>query len=280
MKRLRIILYPSIFIVLLIIYYMIHGNPFTQFEFDEKILDQIIEEELDDSMSDYEKIKALHDYIVVHTEYDKVNLDNNTIPDVDYTAKGVFVNGIAVCRGYAEAFQLLMEKIGIESKILTGWAKGTTHAWNVVKLDGNWYHVDTTFDDPLPEHGEVYQSPYDNLRYDYFLVTDQQILLDHTIEGESPTCNSEDYMYREKQYQTPYEIINSISSIPASFVDYYSKGYDTVTFYFKESADLSAAGLVQKIGQQLFIKNYNVSNCTYTKVAKCGDYYYTTVTVE
>lgn len=283
MKKYRFILSIIVFMGMLFIYYAINGNPFTQYEVDDQVLEEIINSELDASMTDYEKIKALHDYIIVHTEYDKVNLDNNTIPDIDYTAKGVFTNGIAVCRGYAEAFQLLMQKIGIESKILTGWAKDTSHAWNVVKLNGKWYHVDTTFDDPVAQPGEIYKTPYDNLRYNYFLVTDAQIMLDHIIEDESPQspgCNSEDYMYLEKKYNTPYEIVNSISDIPVSFSKYYKQGLNTVTFYFKESADLSASGLVQKIGNQLFSKGYEVSNCVYSKVERCGKYYYTTITVK
>lgn len=279
MKHFRLLLYPSLFILILIIYYYFNGNPFTKYDVKDSTINKIIDENIDDTMSDYEKIKTVHDYIVVNTIYDRKNLENNSIPDIDYTAKGVFENGIAVCRGYAEAFKLLMDELGIECQIVTGYAENISHAWNIVKLDGQWYHIDTTFDDPIDESNESLENPYSNLRYDYFLINDEQIFLDHTMDSNAPACTSDLYMYGEKQYNTPYEIVENISNIPAAFTKHFLSGNNSVTFYFPENADLSAAGIIKRIGTQLFSSGKNVSGCTYTVITKCGDYYYTTITV-
>ncbi len=276
MKHFRLLLYPFLFLSLFFLYFYLYGNPFTQYSVKDSTIQKIIDETIDTSMSDYEKIKAIHDYIVVNTVYDQENLEKNSIPDIDYTAKGVFENGIAVCRGYAEAFQLLMEALDIECQIVTGYAENTTHAWNIVKLDGQWYHVDTTFDDPIDD---TMEHPYDNLRYDYFLINDDQMFLDHIMESNAPACTSDLYMYGEKKYNTPYEVIKNAAEIPAFFTRYYNSGINSVTFYFPEQADLSSAGIINRIGTQLFSSGNHVTGCSYTAVTKCGDYYYTTITV-
>ena len=235
MKHFRLLLYPFLFLSLFFLYFYLYGNPFTQYSVKDSTIQKIIDETIDTSMSDYEKIKAIHDYIVVNTVYDQENLEKNSIPDIDYT-----------------------------------------HAWNIVKLDGQWYHVDTTFDDPIDD---TMEHPYDNLRYDYFLINDDQMFLDHIMESNAPACTSDLYMYGEKKYNTPYEVIKNAAEIPAFFTRYYNSGINSVTFYFPEQADLSSAGIINRIGTQLFSSGNHVTGCSYTAVTKCGDYYYTTITV-
>ncbi len=94
-----------------------------------------------------------HDYYC--GDYDLIYDDSCTSEDdyFDYshTAYGAIVDGLAVCDGYSAGFSLIMERLGIPSMIVTGeagepWNTGG-HAWNMVQLDGNWYEVDTTWDD-------------------------------------------------------------------------------------------------------------------------------------
>lgn len=111
------------------------------------IIDSIIAG-IEDDMSDLDKIIYLHDTIVDMTDYRL--LDNKTI----YTASGVFLDRTAVCAGYAKAFNVLLNRIGLE----TGYVVGTSlnHGWTYVKLDGQWYHVDPTWDDTrTPVAGKV-----------------------------------------------------------------------------------------------------------------------------
>ena len=73
-------------------------------------------------------------------------LSSQYIPDSSFSAYGVFVEEIAVCQGYALAYKLLCDRVGIECYMVT--SDSMNHAWNIVWLDGSWYHVDATWDDP------------------------------------------------------------------------------------------------------------------------------------
>lgn len=94
---------------------------------------------LDSDMTDFEKIMTVHDYMVNNYAYD--------ITDADQTYL-VMLDKKGVCAAYAEAFQYMMNVIGIESTLVTSDEMG--HIWNMVKLDNRWYHVDITWDDPNP----------------------------------------------------------------------------------------------------------------------------------
>ena len=99
--------------------------------------------------SDLKKdIKALllHDRLAVWVEYDKANLQANTVPDIDHTMYGALVNRVAVCDGYAEAYVYLLDKVGVESDVVR--SEQLNHAWNIVQIGGKYYHVDVTWDDP------------------------------------------------------------------------------------------------------------------------------------
>lgn len=128
------------------------------------------EQALTEDMTDYEKELALHDWLLSHGEYDAQSRDNvahigqpnNTDP------YGMLVGGYGICLGFSTTFQLLMDLAGIECITVVGAAYGSTadHAWNMVKLDGEWYCVDVTWD----ESGEEYS----NITYathKYFNVT-------------------------------------------------------------------------------------------------------------
>lgn len=117
-------------------------------------------------MSNLEKALALHDYIVLNAEYDYQGVMDDELPDSDYTAEGILVKGKGVCQGYALAYQYLLGKVGIESKYVASAAM--QHGWNLVKIDGQWYHVDATWDDPVWDQlGRV--------RHQYFMLSDSAI---------------------------------------------------------------------------------------------------------
>jgi len=149
-------------------------------------VNSIINEVIKDGMSDLEKEKAIHDYLVLNCRYDYDNFLKGTIPEESYSAYGLLINGAGVCQAYAEATQILLSRAGIECMIVTGSANGVGgwggHAWNIVKIDGKYYHLDVTWDDPVPdEKGRVL--------YWYFNLTDEQISNDHTWERSLyPEC--------------------------------------------------------------------------------------------
>lgn len=133
-----------------------------------------------DSMSEYEKALYLHDALAGIVTY-----QSGTYA---HTAYGALVEGTAVCDGYSEALQYLLQQAGIQSFIAIGDSNvpssGTLvgHAWNYVRIDGAYYHTDLTWDD---QDETIYHA--------YFNQTDAVILEDHLIDTTAyalPTCNS------------------------------------------------------------------------------------------
>lgn len=116
-------------------------------------------------MSEYEQVKAFHDWLVNNTEYDL------TFSETSFDAAGPLLYGRAVCDGYSKALDLLCYLSGIDCVRINGVSNGGGHAWNKVEIDGQWYNVDVTWDDPV--------SSRPILRYDYFLVSDDTLAGDH-----------------------------------------------------------------------------------------------------
>lgn len=152
------------------------------------LVKEIVKDNVTSGMSDFDKAKALHDYLVLNCEYDIVNYLNDTIPAASYTATGALVNHIAVCAGYARAYQALLTKAGIPSYYVAGTtASNGAHAWNIVQIDGEWYHVDTTWDDPVPDEKG-------RLCYTYFLRSDKYMRShEHKSWNSSIKCTSTKY---------------------------------------------------------------------------------------
>lgn len=150
--------------------------------------DEIIRKVIKPGMSDFDKELALHDYIVNNSIYDSANMNNN-VPE-DHNAYGVLVKGLGVCESYAKAMSLLLNKAGIECIVVTGNAGGP-HAWNKVKLDGEWYNLDATWNDP------VMQGNTQVLKHTYFNVSDNMIKQDHMQDSKFSkyAANSTKYYY-------------------------------------------------------------------------------------
>lgn len=125
-----------------------------------------ISDTFDKSMTDTEIALAVHDWLVGNCEYDYENYLAGTVPHLSYTSYGVFVNGIAVCNGYGTAYKYLLNAFGIDCEYIGSDAMN--HGWNLVKIDGEWYHVDSTWDDP------VGGSPL-SASHTYFLLSDEKI---------------------------------------------------------------------------------------------------------
>lgn len=128
--------------------------------------------------SDIEAEQLIHDYIVRKVTYKDL--------DAPYSHEmpGVFLYGIGVCEGIAKAFKFLCDKVGIKSGVIAGNVKGepVAHAWNMVRIDGNWYNVDVTFDANLTKYSG-------DMRYDYYNVADFE-LADRKSFYIIPSCST------------------------------------------------------------------------------------------
>lgn len=111
-----------------------------------------------------DKLKIFHDFIALKGDFTKEG-------DHVQTIYGGLVDGHVQCEGYAKTFGYLCDLTGIENMLVAGSnPEGLSHAWNLVKIDGEWYNIDTTWDDPANNPDKNY------FRYNYFGVTDAEIL--------------------------------------------------------------------------------------------------------
>ena len=159
--------------------------------------DMIVSSIITANMNAYDRVKAIHVFLVKNVDYDYNGLETGNLQPSVYTAEGALCNGLAVCQGYAEAFELLCAKAGVKAQMVYGDAGNSTdgwqsHAWNVVRIDGEWYQIDCTWDDPLVD-GEVISNG-ENIFYAYFLLTDSEMYTDHIVDytysKNVPSCTS------------------------------------------------------------------------------------------
>ena len=121
--------------------------------------------------SEYERELYLHDLIIKMCKYAR-----KTEGEIDwrkFTIIGAILDGEAVCEGFSKAMQILLNEVGVECRVVTGKIGEESHMWNLVKIGGNWYHLDVTWDEPS-EIG----------RYNYFNLTDNEIKFDHKIDED------------------------------------------------------------------------------------------------
>ena len=132
----------------------------------DRIIDGILADIIKPYMNNHEKAKAVHDYIVLNGKYDE-----NKIYYSDYD---LLTEGISVCNGYALLTYNMLNMLNIPVKLISGTGAGEAHIWNMVKLGDYWFHLDTTWNDPLPDIGTV--------SYSYYMLTEKEITKDHTID--------------------------------------------------------------------------------------------------
>lgn len=170
----------------------------------EKLSKRIVAEaekillKLPKNASALEKEIFLYKTVIQYCEYDKEGASD----DQDWRAHsivGAFLDGQAVCEGYSRAFQLLLNRAGVPSMLVTGTAGGA-HMWNLVRIDGQWYHADATWDD----NG-------DRPVYQYLNVTDEMIRADHEIY---PRADQVENPNRSQMYNLP---LPSCTAVKANY---------------------------------------------------------------
>ena len=128
-------------------------------------VEEIEKEIWNSSMSNEDKIKEAHNYIINNSKYDKDRSDNNIVKYKSDTAYGSLLEGYSLCGGYTDAMELFLEDMGVKSYKISS----ENHVWNAVNLDNAWYHLDLTWDDPITTDGS------DILEYNFFLITTSEL---------------------------------------------------------------------------------------------------------
>jgi hypothetical protein len=204
-----------------------HANPALQPKLDRRQKEtlaaavEILQTVTDESMDDYAKEKAIHDYLCRYVTYDKITTDTRDDSDITpFTAYGALVGGKAVCQGYVNAAAILLTLCGIENYMV----ESDIHTWNLVKLGEGFYHMDTTWDSFETERiGEV--------QYSYFNLTDTQMTRykEHRFKNraEFPPANATEYHY----YFVENKIAESLDDIRRMAEDACASGDSTVTVW-------------------------------------------------
>ena len=131
------------------IYYYISFNYYTSDEQHQQLLN-VIDEAIEDldlcNKKDYEQAELIHDFICGACDYDYDALSDPDLNPYTYTAYSALINGKAVCMGYARAFSLMCERVGLPAAYISGIGNGGGHAWNIVKIGDYYYNIDCTWD--------------------------------------------------------------------------------------------------------------------------------------
>lgn len=170
----------------------------------DKQIKNILADIITPYMNDHEKVKAVHDYIVLNGKYDK---SMQLYSDYD-----LLTQGTSVCNGYALLTYNMLNALDIPVKLVTGTGSGELHIWNMVKLGDYWFHLDTTWDDPLPDTNMV--------SYNYYMLTDKEILKDHKIDEALvlPKANKNYFEYLKElslnkiMMETGLDIYNDVNT--------------------------------------------------------------------
>ena len=153
----------------------------------EDFTNQWVSENISPSDTDYQKALKIHDFIVKRNFYNRG--DSNDMSggySIHHPSSILFGNG-GVCNAYATLFDKLGTKAGLDVRYATGFSKktGEAHIWNMVKIDGYWFNIDTTWDDPTITFSDGYvENIEDFVIYDYFLKSDREMQASRSIDED------------------------------------------------------------------------------------------------
>ena len=150
-------------------------------------IDRIVNNNIDPNASTYDKIKGFHDYIINNTSYDSsVSLATQGYISTNASnAMGLLFEKKAICSGYSDTMAIYLNRLGIENYKISS----DTHIWNLVKLDGNWLHIDSTWDDPVTNTGE------NLLLHDFFLISTD------TLKQKEVEMNKTEHSFNPNVYK-------------------------------------------------------------------------------
>lgn len=188
-----------------------------------------------DPSDEWQTELQIHDYIVGHCKYkleDKVYVYSS--------AYGCLINGEAACEGYSKAAKYLFDEIGIESILVSGKATDSSgtpgdHMWNIVKIDGEWYHLDVTWDDPVTNEGGLKM-------HSYFNMNDEMISKNHSDFSYNPGCTATvgNYYNRKNLTFESYSSANE-TQIKNAIVEQYNSGVKDITLNFVNESSYNRA---------------------------------------
>ena len=215
---------------------------------------QAIVNNIPTNVSVLEKEKILHDYLAQYLTYDSKTAqqpNNGYTLSRSFDAYGAVTNKTAVCEGYTKLFQYVCYCVGINANQVSGTGNGGGHMWNVVNINGNWYHMDLTWND------QAKLTSYSN-----FNITESVLSKTHSIDKSNgvsvPSCTSTEYAF----YNTFAPNASNMNAAPTNIegaIDMLSRSNDSYLIVYGQYSSSN----VSKINSYLlkyFIDSNSVAN--------------------
>ena len=209
---------------------------YTMSETEQEQIQEQIDQEADRMLaeapvdgSDFDKALYVYETLIREVDYVEDSENNQNIISV-------FLNHETICQGYAYATQYLLERLGIPCTTVTGTARGESHAWNLVLMDGEYYYIDTTWGNSQYTYQDDTDSGYSKfLDYDYFGTTTEMLLVTHTPDSRIllPECTAteDNYFVHEGLYVDVWDV-DRIGEIIGSA---WREGKDSVQIKFSDT---------------------------------------------
>ena len=175
-----------------------------------------------ENLSDYEKELYIHDKLAQNVTYS--NLED--LPRAYHTAEGPFLENIGVCDGFTKTLQILYDQLGIDSIIVLGVLDDNPHAWNLVNIEDNWYHVDLTSSRSIIEETGI-------ITHAYFNLSDERMKKIATFDNPEllPKADSLDYNYYIYNDYVVYSTDDMSGKLNEIYQDFKDKNY--IEFYLE-----------------------------------------------
>lgn len=236
-------------------------------DYDRDALEAEVQKSLsfvEEEWSDLEKVIAIHDFLCTDVVYPYQDLQDNTLSANVHNLWGAVMDKSAVCDGYARAFMFYMQRVGVSCQIVTS----DHHAWNQVQVDGHWYMVDTTYDDPSWDR-------YGNVKHTYLMVSAEKM---KQIDQANTSLTTK-HVWEEEQFEacedTAYDEAfwtNSITQLLYQEGYWYIAGKDGQLYKhsFTEHAITSLGQHVRKLAEKWYVFGSTTSRYTtnYVRIAK------------
>ena len=202
---------------------------------------------ISDSATDFDKALYVFETLINNVDYNTDSAENQNI-------LSVFLYQSTVCQGYADAAWYLLNRLGIQSTIITGTANNESHAWNLVFLDGAYYYMDVTWGNS--KYLDSNNDTTKRVNYAYLAMTTEEISQNHTITSsfEVPEClsNVDDYYVHEGLYYDWY----GVDSIGDRFKESYENGEAEISLKF------SNRDLYTRVIQYFFDEKHITDYCS------------------
>ena len=207
-----------------------------------------IGENITEEMTDIEKCTVIYEYLSGYVQYsnDLLNALNTSYTfDRGITAYGAMIDNLTICQGYADAFDMLTSMLGMNCVQIFGQGNGP-HNWNMIELDGNWYHVDCTW-------GAAFGGVDGRCSYAYLFASDGQLGRTHSWDRSYYPEASETELF----YYTYNDLyVTSEEELDAKIGQVLAGGAEQVDVYIKNLTQKQVKDYLESIGANFHLKEY------------------------